>query len=106
MKTLTHDIGLDSVTAQAWDIDSVVSQLRMLRKESLAARRRIGKPAILPSRTALTVIVDGLSKALFPNRLGSHLLANESVDYFVGHTLDVTLRELSNQVMKELQFVA
>ena len=93
-------------TADDWDISEVVSQLRILRKESLAARRRIGKPVMLPSRSALAGVVDGLSKVLFPNRLGPHLLASECVDYFVGNTLDVALRELSNQVLLELQFIS
>ena len=89
MATVAQNHAARSHTAPDWHIDDVVSQLRMLRKESLAARCRIGKPVLLPSRAALTQIVDGLSKALFPNRLGSRLLMNESVDYFVGHTLDI-----------------
>lgn len=44
----------------------------------------------MPSRKALLSIVDGLSAALFPNRLGSEELADEGIDYFVGHTLDRT----------------
>ena len=43
-------------------------------------------------------MVEGLSAALFPNRLGSRALANESLDYFVGHTLDESLHELAEQV--------
>jgi serine O-acetyltransferase len=89
-----------------WEIDLIVSELSSLRRQSLAARRRIGKPAKLPSRTAFTAIVDGLSAALFPNRLGSHALPNESVDYFVGHTLNTTLQELAVQVLRELQFAS
>jgi serine O-acetyltransferase len=106
MTRLAQSSPTRSHAVQDWHIDDVVSQLRILRKESLAARCRIGKPVLLPSRSALTLIIEGISKALFPNRLGSRLLLNESVDYFVGHTLDVALRELSNQVLLELQFVA
>lgn len=93
-------------TIPDWHIDGIVAELREARKQSLAARQRIGKPALLPSRSALTEIVEGLSRALFPNRLGSHLVMNESVDYFVGHTLDSALRDLAAQVLRELQFVA
>ena len=87
-----------------WNIDGIVAELRSLRDASLAARQRIGKPAKLPSRKALAAIVDGLCAALFPNRLGARLLAGESLDYFVGHTLDVALRDLVDQVVRELQF--
>ncbi|HVU85708.1 MAG TPA: serine O-acetyltransferase EpsC [Pirellulales bacterium] len=89
-----------------WDIQAIVGELRDLRQASLAARNRLDKPAKLPSRTALAVVVENLITALFPNRLASHVLDNESVDYFVGHTLDKALRELVGQVLRELQFIA
>ncbi len=53
-----------------WNIDGIVAELRGLRDAALAARQRLGKPAKLPSRKALAGIVEGLSSALFPNRLG------------------------------------
>jgi serine O-acetyltransferase len=89
-----------------WKIDAVVAQLRELRNASLAARQRIGKPPKLPSRKALASVVEGISAALFPNRLGDRPLAQESIDYFVGRTLDVTCRELFEQVLCELQFAS
>ncbi len=51
-------------------------------------------------------IADGLRAVLFPNRLGLPDLTDESVDYYVGHMLDVTLRDLLVQVRRELRFVA
>ncbi len=48
--------------------------------------------------------MDRLSTVLFPNRLGAADLSDEGVDYFVGHTLDATLRDLLEQVRRELQF--
>lgn len=87
-----------------WDIQGVVSQLRELREASLAARNRQGKPPKLPSRKSLSAVVEGLSAALFPNRLGARWLVHESMDYFVGHTLDMALRELVEQIVRELQF--
>ena len=87
-----------------WNIDSIVSDLRALRVESLEIRNRKDRPPKLPSRKALAGIVDGLSAALFPNRLGPPDLTDEGIDYFVGHTLDVTLRELHEQARRELQF--
>jgi len=50
--------------------------------------------------------VDGLSAALFPNRLGTPGLKEESVDYFVGYTLDAALRELNTQIQLELRYSA
>ena len=89
-----------------WDIDSIVEELRQIRDASLAARQRVGRPGKLPSRKALTAIVEGLSAALFPNRLAQRELAKESVDYFVGHTLDEMLRDLVDQIVRELHFVS
>jgi serine O-acetyltransferase len=43
---------------------------------------------------------------LFPNRLGLPELTGEGVDYFVGNTLDATLRELHDQVRRELAFAS
>jgi serine O-acetyltransferase len=112
MSTRTRIDGqMAKVTAQSpqslhWDIHAVVDELRDLRQASLAARNRLDKPAKLPSRAALTSVVESVITALFPNRLASHALDSESVDYFVGHTLDKALRELVGQVLRELQFVA
>lgn len=88
-----------------WDIDSIVRQLRALRMAT-PGRRFGDRPAKLPSQKALAGILDGLSAALFPNRLGLPDLTNEGIDYFVGNTLDLTLRELLEQVRRELQFSA
>jgi len=89
-----------------WNIPAIVSELRTLRDASLAARQRVGRPAKLPSRRKLLAVVDGLSAALFPHRLAPRELADKSVDFFVGHTLDMALRELVDQVIREFQFVS
>ncbi len=97
----------DSALPSDWHgtIKSIVAELRVLREASLAARERVGRPAKLPSRKTLTGVVEGLCAAMFPNRLGARELARESADYFVGHTLDVTLRDLVEQVHRELYFI-
>ncbi len=46
----------------------------------------------MPSREALRAILDGLFAALFPTHLGLPDLTDEGIDYFVGHSLDATLR--------------
>ena len=89
-----------------WNINAIVSELRTLRDQSLMARQRVGKPTKLPSRKSLVRIVESLSTALFPNRLGSRELAADGVDYFVGHTLDVTLDDLVEEILCELHFVS
>jgi serine O-acetyltransferase len=88
------------------DIDGLVAELRALRVHSLQTRSRIGRPPKLPSRKALTGIVDGLAAALFPNRLGTPELTDEGLDYFVGHTLDGALRALFSELRRELRFAA
>jgi serine O-acetyltransferase len=41
---------------------------------------------------------------MFPNRLGSSELADEGIDHYVGHTLNMTLRELMVQIQHELHY--
>jgi serine O-acetyltransferase len=88
-----------------WDIDSIVAELRAVRVRSLENRQRTAdRPPRLPSRKALLGILDGLSAVLFQNRLGTPELTDEGIDYFVGHTLDTTLRHLLEQVRRELLY--
>lgn len=90
------------------DIDAIVAELARLRHSSLAERQRQHRPPKLPSRKQLAAIVEGLSAALFPNRLGLGVseFTDTGIDYFVGHTLDVTLRKLFEQVRLEWQLAA
>jgi serine O-acetyltransferase len=104
MTTSQPDLSAVAVNEFDWDIDAVVAKLRSLRDDSLSARRRLGNPAKLPSRKALAGTVERVIAALFPNRLGARVRSDEGLDYFVGHTLDVALRELVDQVVRELQF--
>lgn len=106
MSAKFHFIGDGSPVGMHREIDQIVTQLRALRVASLKDRKRLGKPPKLPSRKALAAVVEGLSAALFPNRLGPPDLTSEGIDYFVGHTLDVALRELCVQVATELRFDA
>jgi serine O-acetyltransferase len=88
------------------DIRGIVEQLRVLRVRSLQTRRRIGRPPKLPSRKALAGVLEGLSAAIFPNRLGAPELTDAGLDYYVGHTLDLHLRALWHEVRRELRFAA
>lgn len=91
---------------QQLDVAQIVSDLREVRLASLDHRKRRDNPPKLPSRKALIKVVEGLAAALFPNRLGTPDINDEGIDYFVGHTLDVTLRELLTQVKLELHFAS
>jgi serine O-acetyltransferase len=95
-----------NLTSLDWDIPAIVTELSLLRGRSLENRQREARPPRLPSRKALAEIVEGLATALFPNRLGSGDLSQDSVDYFVGHTLDTRLRQLYAAIRRELRFQA
>jgi len=86
------------------DVDIIVAELHALRMASLERRNRHDKPPKLPSRRILAGVAEGLSAALFPNRLGSSELADEGIDHYVGHTLNMTLRELMVQIQHELHY--
>ncbi|UGQ49021.1 serine O-acetyltransferase EpsC [Massilia endophytica] len=92
-----------SVKPAHWDLDQVVRQLRVSREatHNIRHQRRIRE---LPSREALTTIVNGLSAVLFPTHYGRPNLTDESIDYFVGDTLNTTLNRLTEQVRRGLQF--
>ncbi len=87
-------------------ISDIVDELRTLRETSLEHRQRLNNPPKLPSRKVLAGIIDKLRAVLFPNRLGQPDLTEESIDYFVGYTLDTALRDLSVEVLRELHFVS
>ncbi len=89
-----------------WGLENLVNELRQIRLQSLENRQRKNFPPKLPSRKVLSDIIENLAAIMFPNRLGLPDLTDESIDYFVGLTLDNLLRELQNQVRLELQFVA
>jgi serine O-acetyltransferase len=88
----------------AFDLARIVIGLREARDVQPAghAASRVRGP--LPSRDALDAIVRGLRSALFPTHYGSADLTESSVDYFVGHTLDATLRSLQQQTRRTLPY--
>src|SRR5580704_2909839 len=85
-----------------WDLDRIVTELRLSRDRS--GQTCDSGICEMPSREALRTIVDGLFATLFPTQLGLPDLTDEGIDYFVGHTLDATLRSLQQQVSRELRF--
>ncbi|EGH31397.1 serine O-acetyltransferase, partial [Pseudomonas syringae pv. japonica str. M301072] len=92
-----------------WQLQRIVSQLRGAREDWRARNRRVSGEhggRELPSRAAMGEILEALSGALFPMRLGPVDLREESEDFYVGHTLDVALNALLAQARLELRYVA
>jgi len=86
-----------------WNLGVIIDELRMSREATHNIRHQ-GRVRELPSRDALTVIVNGLSAVLFPSHYGRPNLTDESIDYFVGDTLNTTLNRLAEQVRRGLLF--
>ncbi|MET0343624.1 MAG: serine O-acetyltransferase EpsC [Polyangiales bacterium] len=87
----------------SWDLSRIVDALRGARQSRLEGDplRRRGP---LPSRDALDAIVRGLRSVLFPFHYGSSDLTEGGIDFFVGHTLDGTLRALQQQARRTLAY--
>jgi serine O-acetyltransferase len=88
-----------------WGLDGVVAALRQSRENTHKIRHR-GRIREIPSREALAAILNGLAAALFPTHYGQSDLTDESIDYFVGNTLNTTLNSLVEQVRRALLFVS
>jgi len=89
-----------------WNLDQIVEQLRRLRSEWRQTTKPDGITYELPSREALSDIVEGLSGALFPRHFGPAALTEEAVDHFISRMLDGTLQSLLEQVRRELRLAS
>jgi serine O-acetyltransferase len=91
-----------------FDTPSVVAGLRAVRQQWRESQKRSLEPGgrELPSRDALSEIIENLKGALFPMRLGPPDLRQESEDFYTGHTLEESLHALLGQVRLELGYVA
>ncbi|MES2741214.1 MAG: serine O-acetyltransferase EpsC [Pseudomonadota bacterium] len=86
-----------------WNLGLIIDELRVSREATHNIRHH-GRVRELPTREALTVIVNGLAAALFPTHYGRPNLTDESIDYFVGDTLNTTLNRLTEQVRRGMLF--
>ncbi len=93
-----------SFPGEHWELDRIVAELRVSRGKHPRNDHGAHASFQMPSREALHAIIDGLFGVLFPTHFGSADLNDEGLDYYVGHTLDKTLRLLHEQVARELQF--
>lgn len=90
--------------ARQWGLEEIVAGLRESREELHRTRHPRGIRK-LPSRDAICKIVNGLRASMFPTHYGAPDLTDESVDFYVGHTLESTLRILSEQIRRALPFL-
>jgi serine O-acetyltransferase len=87
-----------------WGLETIVAELRKSR-EVLHRTRHPRGIRELPSREAIKRVVAGLRASMFPTHYGAPDLTDESVDYYVGHTLESTLRLLAEQIRRALPFL-
>ncbi|GAB6850557.1 MULTISPECIES: serine O-acetyltransferase EpsC [Paraburkholderia] len=95
---------MSNPSSSNWGLEQIVAELRASREELHRTRHPRGIRE-LPSREAMVGIVNGLRAALFPTHYGAPDLTDESVDYYVGHTLESTLRLLAEQIRRALRFL-
>jgi serine O-acetyltransferase len=98
---------------EGWDLAGIVSSLRGIREQSYLEWRNPHELVQLPSGKKLSRALEGLRASLYPHRLGlpePDLFGNpaspSATDYFVGHTLDASLRNLRDQIRIELAAVS
>jgi len=88
------------------ELQSVVEALRGARRQWRDAHRRGDDGRELPSRELLAGMVQCLSGALFPMRLGPPTLQPENEDFYVGHTIGTAMATLRQQAGLELRHEA
>ncbi|MES2531667.1 MAG: serine O-acetyltransferase EpsC [Pseudomonadota bacterium] len=88
-----------------FQVDEIVGALHQVRREWRESQRRAqeGGERELPSRDVVGEVVEALTGALFPMRLGPTDLRQESEDFYVAHTLDAALHQLHAQATLELR---
>ncbi|TKC79222.1 serine acetyltransferase [Trinickia terrae] len=95
---------MSNSSSHNWGLEQIVAELRASREQLHRTRHPRGIRE-LPSRDAICGIVTGLRAALFPTHYGAPDLTDESVDYYVGHTLESALRLLAEQIRRALRFL-
>lgn len=88
-----------------WRLDAIVSELRASREVTHSIWQD-GPARRPPSREALEAALNGLIEALFPRHYGRSDIGPESVDYFVGNTLNIALNALLEQIHRGDLFVS
>src|SRR5262245_61667055 len=86
------------------NLGRLVGELRGARRAARGAGAQPIHTRDLPSPDAVETIVERLHASLFPRHRGAHDDFEAGVDYFVGFNLSEALRELGEQVRRELRF--
>ncbi len=89
-------------------IDDILDSLQVVRQRWRDEQKRELEPGgrDLPSRDALSAVIDSLKGVLFPMRLGPTDLRQDSENFYVAHALDAALHALLSQAKLELQYAA
>jgi len=96
----------DDLAARHVALQPIVDALWVENERLVAGRaKKLGRH-VLPSRTALAEVMDGLRAALFPGHFGANDLSPESTRYYVGATLDAALQLLHEQICRGLSYAA
>lgn len=91
----------EALTSIGAQLNATVAVLRISREVTNNIRFQ-GSVRELPSRAVLAGVVEDLRAALFPTHFGHVDLTEQSIDYFVGDTLDRALNALIEQVRRGL----
>jgi len=86
-----------------WDLKSIVAALRESREVKHRVRH-LGRVRELPSPLIIAEVIEDLRAALFPTHYGSADLTDDSIDFFVGDTLNLALNLLAEQIRRGLLF--
>ncbi|MGI4777239.1 MAG: serine O-acetyltransferase EpsC [Janthinobacterium lividum] len=88
-----------------FQVDEVVTALHQARRDWRESQQRSqeGGERELPSRDVVAQVIESLTGALFPMRLGPTDLRQESEDFYVARTLDAALHQLHAQATLELR---
>ena len=97
------------MSPEGWNLEELVDSLRGCRERSPLNNRSTIKPAALPSPKVLSKVMESLTAALYPRRLGptgaeqgALALREARIDEFVGLTLHNSLLTLRDQIRIEL----
>ena len=91
-----------------WQLSRIVGELHAARSHwrETHGRFREFSGRELPSRSVMASVIESLSGALFPLRLGPDQLRQESEDFYVGFELERALNALVIQAKLELDYFA
>lgn len=91
--------------AVEWGLSAIVAALRHSREVADKVRHQ-GRVRDLPSRLAMSSVIESFAASLFPTHYGRADLTDETIDYFVGTSLDTALTVLAEQIRRSLSLTA